>query len=44
MPLAPGQKAPPFALTNDAGEQVTLADFAGRRLVLFFFPKAGTSG
>ena len=44
MALEPGRKAPPFALTSDAGETVRLSDFAGRRLVLFFFPKAGTSG
>ena len=44
MPLEPGAKAPPFELTSDAGEKVRLADFAGERLVLFFFPKAATSG
>ena len=44
MPLEPGKKAPAFALSNEAGEKVKLSDFKGRRLVLFFFPKAGTSG
>jgi peroxiredoxin Q/BCP len=44
MALEPGKKAPAFALANEAGEKVKLSDFKGRRLVLFFFPKAGTSG
>jgi peroxiredoxin Q/BCP len=44
MPLEPGTKAPPFELTSDAGEQVKLSSFKGRRVVLFFFPKANTSG
>jgi peroxiredoxin Q/BCP len=42
--LASGDKAPSFALPRDDGEQVTLADFAGRKLVLFFYPKADTPG
>ena len=44
MPLEPGAKAPPFELASDSGAPVKLADFAGRRLVLFFFPRAATSG
>ncbi len=44
MALEAGTKAPPFALTSDGGDEVKLSDFAGRRVVLFFFPKAGTSG
>lgn len=44
MALETGKKAPAFALANEAGEKVRLSDFEGRRLVLFFFPKAGTSG
>ncbi len=39
-----GSKAPPFALTADDGRTVKLSDFAGRRLLLFFFPKASTPG
>lgn len=39
-----GAKAPDFALPRDGGEIVTLADFAGRPVVLFFYPKASTSG
>lgn len=44
MALEPGMKAPDFKLTTDEGKAVTLKDFAGRRLVLFFFPKADTPG
>ena len=44
MALEPGRKAPDFTLTADDGKPVRLADFKGKRLVLFFFPKANTSG
>lgn len=39
-----GAKAPDFTLKNDAGSEVSLADFKGQRVVLFFFPKANTPG
>jgi peroxiredoxin Q/BCP len=39
-----GAKAPDFKLPLDDGSIVSLADFAGRKLVLFFYPKAGTTG
>ena len=39
-----GMKAPQFALPRDGGETVALKDFAGRKLVLFFYPKDDTSG
>jgi thioredoxin-dependent peroxiredoxin len=42
--LGPGAKAPPFTLPRDGGEQVSLADFAGKKLVLYFYPRADTSG
>lgn len=42
--LKEGSKAPPFSLLADDGRTVKLADFAGRRLVLFFYPKADTPG
>lgn len=42
--LAIGDKAPPFTLPRDGGEQVSLKDFKGRNLVLFFYPKADTPG
>lgn len=42
--LAAGDKAPDFALPDDAGGQVSLASFAGKKLVLYFYPKDDTSG
>ena len=42
--LAEGMKAPDFGLPRDGGETVTLAQFAGSKLVLFFYPKDDTSG
>jgi len=43
--LAPGStKAPAFTLPRDGGGTISLADFAGRKLVLYFYPRAGTSG
>lgn len=42
--LAPGDKAPDFALPDDAGGKVSLASFAGKKLVLYFYPKDDTSG
>jgi thioredoxin-dependent peroxiredoxin len=42
--LAEGAKAPAFRLPRDGGETVALSDFAGRNLVLFFYPRADTPG
>lgn len=42
--LVEGQKAPAFRLPRDGGDVVTLADYAGRKLVLFFYPRADTPG
>jgi thioredoxin-dependent peroxiredoxin len=42
--LAAGAKAPAFTLSRDGGGTVSLADFAGRKLVLYFYPRADTSG
>jgi peroxiredoxin Q/BCP len=42
--LAEGQRAPAFRLLRDGGDVVTLADYAGRKLVLFFYPRADTPG
>lgn len=39
-----GDKAPEFELLNDEEEPVKLSDFLGQRVILFFYPKAGTSG
>jgi peroxiredoxin Q/BCP len=42
--LAEGAKAPAFRLPRDGGDTVSLADYAGRKLVLFFYPRADTPG
>jgi peroxiredoxin Q/BCP len=42
--LAEGVKAPSFNLPRDGGEAVSLADYAGRKLVVFFYPRADTPG
>lgn len=39
-----GRKAPPFALPDQTGELVRLADFRGKVLVLYFYPKDFTPG
>ena len=44
MPLAPGDKAPAFALPDQSGKPVKLADFKGRKVLVFFYPKANTGG
>jgi thioredoxin-dependent peroxiredoxin len=42
--LKPGDKAPAFRLASDENKTVSLKDFRGKRVLLFFFPKANTSG
>jgi peroxiredoxin Q/BCP len=42
--LQEGARAPAFTLPRDGGTTVRLADYAGRKLVLFFYPKANTPG
>jgi peroxiredoxin Q/BCP len=42
--LEPGDVAPPFALEDEDGRMVSLADFAGRRVVVYFYPKDDTPG
>jgi peroxiredoxin Q/BCP len=42
--LNPGNKAPAFTLPRDGGGTVSLADFDGKKLVLYFYPRADTSG
>lgn len=39
-----GDKAPIFTLPGDGGESCALGDFAGKNVVLFFYPKDDTSG
>lgn len=40
--LQPGNKAPAFAGKNQNGERVSLKDFSGRRLALYFYPQDDT--
>ena len=42
--LAEGDAAPPFVLPRDGGQSVALAGFAGRKLAIFFYPRADTPG
>lgn len=42
--LEAGDKAPDFTLTSDTGQAVSLVDFRGKRVVLYFYPKDDTSG
>lgn len=44
LPLRPGQKAPPLALPDAQGQIHRLADYAGRVMVLYFYPKDDTPG
>jgi peroxiredoxin Q/BCP len=39
-----GDRAPDFSVPSDSGRKVTLQDFKGHRLVLYFFPKADMPG
>lgn len=43
-PLSAGIPAPDFTLPRDGGSQVSLKDFSGRKVVLYFYPKADTPG
>ncbi|MBB5520172.1 peroxiredoxin [Amphiplicatus metriothermophilus] len=42
--LKEGAKAPPFKLPTDDGGEIALKDCAGKKLVLYFYPKDDTSG
>lgn len=44
MKLAEGTKAPNFTANNQNGKQVSLKDFKGKKLVLYFYPKDDTPG
>lgn len=41
---AVGEQAPDFELKNQTGKTVKLSDYRGKKVVLFAYPKAGTSG
>ena len=42
--LTEGQPAPDFALTSDNGDTVKLSDFKGKKVLVYFYPKADTPG
>jgi len=42
--LKVGQIAPDFSLTSDEGKEVSLSDFKGKRVLLYFYPRASTPG
>ncbi len=42
--LKVGDQAPAFSLPDDSGGKISLDDFKGKTVVLFFFPKADTPG
>ena len=42
--LKAGDKAPDFSGLNEKDETISLNDFKGKKLVLFFYPKASTPG
>jgi len=44
MALHLNDKAPAFTIPNEQGQPVSLKDYAGQNVVLFFFPKADTPG
>jgi peroxiredoxin Q/BCP len=39
-----GEIAPDFELASDKGERVKLSSFRGKKVILYFYPKAGSSG
>ncbi len=42
--IAEGERAPHFTLPDQDGEPVTLSDLAGRPVVQYLYPRAGTPG
>lgn len=44
MPLEPGDPAPDFTLLDQSEREVTLAGFRGRKVLVYFYPKADTPG
>lgn len=42
--LKEGDKAPDFHCIDDSGARVSLEDFHGKNLILYFYPKANTPG
>lgn len=44
MALAIGEKAPDFTLPSDEGRNISLHDYEGQKVILYFYPKDNTSG
>jgi thioredoxin-dependent peroxiredoxin len=44
MPLKSGDKAPAFTLLDQSGDKVKLSDFKGRKVLVYFYPRADTPG
>jgi peroxiredoxin Q/BCP len=44
MAIEEGKAAPAFTLADQAGNKVSLADFAGKNVILYFYPKDDTPG
>jgi peroxiredoxin Q/BCP len=44
MAIEEGKAAPAFTLTDAAGKKVSLGDFAGKHVILYFYPKDDTPG
>jgi peroxiredoxin Q/BCP len=42
--LSPGDRAPEFTLPDADGKPVSLADYRGRKVIVYFYPAAGTPG
>jgi peroxiredoxin Q/BCP len=42
--IDPGKKAPAFRLKDQSGKEHSLADYAGKPLVIYFYPKDATPG
>ncbi len=42
--LQPGDNAPAFTLLDQSGTPVSLSDFKGRKVLLYFYSKADTAG
>lgn len=42
--IAVGQKAPQFSLLDDTGKEVSLSNFKGKKVILYFYPKDNTPG
>lgn len=44
MKLSKGDTAPDFSLSDQNGNQVSLSSFKGKKFILYFYPKANTTG